>query len=217
MGECELVTWGLRTYRGALQDQLVLVRLRRRGLIGDTLVSVEHPPTITLGRNASPGDVLATRDELQDRGIEVFRSDRGGGVTFHGPGQAVVYPVVAIEELGLGVRNWVGVLENATIEVLADYDVSARQEPGAPGVWVDDAKIASLGLRIKDGVSYHGVALNVSLAVSGFDCIVPCGDTGARVTELFAVSEKRPSTEEVSARLSAAIASKVSERQLDHG
>ena len=204
--------WGRLAYTAALERQLALagaIAANEQRDTRDTIVSVEHPPTITLGRHATTADVLATEAERRARGIDLVRTDRGGKATYHGPGQAVVYPIVAISRLGLGPRRWVCLLESALRETLAGYRLSAELDADRPGVWVGGAKIASLGLRIVRGVSYHGVSLNVGLDVSGFGCIVPCGSVGERITSLSAECASPPSLEQASESLIEAIAHRV--------
>ncbi len=194
-------SWGLLPYEEALTRQLDLHCRRVGGQVGDTIVSVEHPPTVTLGRNAPAEDIVASPSELERRGIALVRSDRGGRATYHGPGQAVVYPIVDIEALRLGVRGWVCLLEKAVLATLDEYGIAGDLIPGQPGVWAHGAKIASLGLRIVRGVSYHGVSVNVSLDAAGFDCIVTCGVTAAKVTTIATETGADPTVEEVSSRL----------------
>ena len=182
------------------------------GSATDIIVTVEHPPTITLGRHASATDVIAPEADRTARGIVVVRSDRGGQATYHGPGQVVVYPIVDIARLGLGPRAWVCLLESALLEVLDGYGVAGERVEGRPGIWTggsderDMRKIASIGLRVVRGVSYHGVSLNVELDVSGFACIVPCGSAGERITSLAAECRRAPTLKDASAALVGAIA-----------
>jgi len=201
--------WGRVPYHEALDRQLTLAAAVESGTAPDTLVEVEHPPTITLGRHAKEQDVLLERSEWAARGITVVRSDRGGQATFHGPGQVVVYPIVHLARLGLGVKNWVCLLESALRDVLGAYGLLGELIAGRPGVWVEGAKIASVGLRVMRQVSYHGVSLNVGLDVSGFDYIVPCGSTGEKITSIAAARSPAPHVEEVGARLTASIASRL--------
>jgi lipoyl(octanoyl) transferase len=212
-----VVRWGRVTYREALARQLALVAAVESGAEPDTLVEVEHPPTVTLGRHAAQDDVLLSPTERAARGITVVRSDRGGKATFHGPGQVVVYPVVHLGRLGLGVKHWVCLLESALRDVLAAYGLEGALMDGRPGVWVGGAKIASIGLRVVRQVSYHGVSLNVGLDVSGFDCIVPCGSAGERITSIAAKRSPAPAAEEVAAGLTAAIASRLRSRAREKG
>ena len=144
----------------------------------DQLWLVEHPPTYTLGQ-------AGLRSHIHDPGdIPVVHSDRGGQVTYHGPGQAILYTLIDLPRRGLGVKALVSTLEQAVIEVLAGYRIDARRRPGAPGVYVDDAKVASMGLRVRRGRSYHGVAINVSMDLEPFQRINPCGYPGLRVTQI---------------------------------
>jgi len=152
--------------------------LRRGPDTGDQLWLVEHPPTYTLGQ-------AGLRSHIHDPGnIPVVHSDRGGQVTYHGPGQTILYTLIDLPRRGLGVKALVSTLEQAVIEVLADYRIDARLRPGAPGVYVDDAKIASLGLRVRRGRSYHGVAINVAMDLEPFQHINPCGYPGLPITQV---------------------------------
>ena len=180
--------WGRVPYAEALTRQLALHARRLAGEAADTLVLVEHPPTITLGRHAPTNDILADPAELARRGIEVVRSDRGGRATYHGPGQVVLYPVVSIDELGLGVKDWVCLLEGALLDALTDFGIRGERHAGTAGIWTSQGKIASIGLRVARGVSYHGVSLNACLDASVFDCIVTCGVGGERVTTMSAMA-----------------------------
>ncbi|HET9062145.1 MAG TPA: lipoyl(octanoyl) transferase LipB [Candidatus Binatia bacterium] len=201
--------WGRVAYAEALRRQLALAADVETGRAPDTLVEVEHPPTVTLGRHAPETDVLLAPDARATRGIVVARSDRGGKATYHGPGQVVVYPIVHLGRLGLGVKAWVCLLESALREVLASYGLQGKLSERRPGVWVNGAKIASIGLRVVRSVSYHGVSLNVGLDVSGFDCIVPCGSAGERITSIAAERSPAPAADEVAARLTATIAGRL--------
>ncbi len=144
----------------------------------DELWFLEHPPVYTLGRNAAPAHLL------DPGGIPVLRVDRGGQVTYHGPGQLVVYTLLDLHRLGLGVRAVVSALEGAVIDLLAERGITGRARPDAPGVYVDGAKIAALGLRVRRGCSYHGLALNVDMDLGPFAGIDPCGYRGLPVTQL---------------------------------
>lgn len=144
----------------------------------DELWALEHPPVFTQGLNGRPEHLLNPGE------IPVLTVDRGGQVTYHGPGQAVVYVLVDVRRRGLGVRRLVTHLESAVVDLLAEYGVRAVSRPDAPGVYVDDAKIASVGLRVRRGASYHGIALNVDMDLSPFQRINPCGYQGLRVTQM---------------------------------
>jgi len=164
----------------------------------DELWLVEHPPVFTVGLNGKPEHLLAPGD------IDVVKVDRGGQVTYHGPGQIVLYLLIDLRRRGLGVRALVSLMEQAVIELLAGYGIQSVARQDAPGVYVDGAKIASLGLRVRRGCSYHGLALNVDLDLAPFQRINPCGYPGLAVTRLrdLGVTDGR---EEVATRLVAIV------------
>ncbi|HEY5020752.1 MAG TPA: lipoyl(octanoyl) transferase LipB [Steroidobacteraceae bacterium] len=144
----------------------------------DQIWLLEHEPVFTLGMNADPSHLLAPGD------IPVVQIDRGGQVTYHGPGQLVVYPLIDIRRAGLGVRDLVNALERSVIDYVAQFGVQAHCRANAPGVYVEDRKLASVGLRIRRGASYHGLALNVRMDLEPFARINPCGYAGLEMTEL---------------------------------
>ena len=160
----------------------------------DQIWFLEHPPVFTLGMNARPEHVLAPAE------IPVVQIDRGGQVTYHGPGQLVVYPLIDVRRLGLGVRQLVVALENAVISLAAERDIAAAGRRDAPGVYVNERKLASIGLRIRRGSSYHGLALNVSMDLEPFRRINPCGYAGLQVTDLASLGMSL-SVEEAARRL----------------
>ena len=143
----------------------------------DELWIVEHPPVYTLGQAGKPEHILA------DVGIPIVRIDRGGQVTYHGPGQVVIYLLLDLARLKIKVRELVTAIEQGVIDFLAAHGVRAERRAGAPGVYVGDAKIAALGLKIRNGCSYHGLALNVDMDLSPFAAINPCGYAGLKVTQ----------------------------------
>ncbi len=168
---------GRRDYRECHQAMQSAVA-RLRGADHAELWVVEHPPVFTQGQAGRPEHILAPGD------IPVVQSDRGGQVTYHGPGQTVIYTLVPLKAFGLNVRALVSLLEEAVIAVLGERGVEAESRADAPGVYVRGAKIASLGLRIRHGVSYHGVALNVAMDLAPFAQINPCGYAGMAVTQV---------------------------------
>lgn len=151
---------------------------QRRGESPDEVWLVEHPPVFTLGLNGKPHHVLDARD------IPLIHTDRGGQVTYHGPGQLVAYLLFDLKRHGLGVRSLVSLIEQSVIDLLADYGIQAQARKDAPGVYVAGAKIAALGLRIKQGCSYHGLSLNIAMDLEPFSRINPCGYEGLHVTQL---------------------------------
>lgn len=151
---------------------------RRDSTTADELWLLEHPPVFTLGLAGKPEHVL-------DAGaVPVLRCDRGGQVTYHGPGQVVLYTLLDLQRAGLGVKRLVGTLEQAVIDLLAEFDIAAARREGAPGVYVADAKIAALGLRVRRGCCYHGLSFNVAMDLAPFARINPCGYAGLAVTQL---------------------------------
>ncbi len=170
-----------------LQKRLVDDRVADR--IGDRLLLLEHPAVLTLGRNSDPSHILASTSELEGRGIAVERIERGGEVTYHGPGQLVAYPIVRLHDRGLLIRPFVRALEDALIETCASLGVAAGRRDGHPGCWCDPdgdhpRKIGALGLRVERGVTYHGIALNVSVDLADFDLIDACGMPGVVSTSI---------------------------------
>ena len=190
-GPIEAVWLGRIDYRDAWALQKTLAAERAEGTIGDRLLLLEHPAVLTLGRHAEPGHVLASPEELALRGIEVIRVERGGEVTYHGPGQLVAYPILALSRRGLLIRPFVRALEGAMAETCAAFGVVAGRRDGHPGCWVDPdgaapRKIGALGIRVERGVSYHGIALNVAPNLADFDLIDPCGMPGLVSTSIAA-------------------------------
>jgi lipoyl(octanoyl) transferase len=173
----------------ALQKELVTARAADR--IGDRLLLLEHPAVLTLGRHADPAHVLASPAELASRGIDVFEVERGGEVTYHGPGQLVAYPILALAQRGLTIRPFVRALEAALIATCATLGVTADRRDGHPGCWCaidgpSPRKIGALGLRVERGVTYHGIALNVTVDLADFGLIDACGMPGVASTSIAA-------------------------------
>ena len=188
----------------SLQKRLAAARAEDR--IADQLLLLEHPPVLTLGRTSDPSHILASSDELATRGIEVVRVERGGEVTYHGPGQLVAYPILALGRRGLLVRPLVRALEDAMIESCRVMGVEADRRDGHPGCWIAPQgpaprKIGALGLRVERGVSYHGIALNVTVDLDHFELIDACGMPGVVSTSIAAERGSRdaPSTTSVEA------------------
>jgi lipoyl(octanoyl) transferase len=196
------VQLGTLDYATGLRLQQKLVELRKGGRIGDVLLLLEHTPVITLGRNAKSANVLASPQSLAEKGVELFDCDRGGDVTFHGPGQIVGYPIFDLrgfptedgKRKTLGVIEYVRRLEEVLIRTCADFRIPTERVPGLTGVWTlpsgsasgvsVQAKIAAIGVHISRGVTSHGFALNVNPDLSFFDLIVPCGITSKPVTSM---------------------------------
>jgi lipoate-protein ligase B len=166
---------GRADYGWTLELQRTLHARRRADLVPDVVITVEHNPVITFGRTGSREHLLAPPSDLRREGIEVFEVERGGNVTYHGPGQLVVYPIVDLRGHGRDVKRFVRGLEGATIATLADLEIEAGRREGYPGVWVSDRKIASIGVYVSGWVTRHGLALNVAVNPAHFAMIRPCG------------------------------------------
>jgi lipoyl(octanoyl) transferase len=176
---------GLVPYGAALELQQRLVARRRAGEISDTLLLLQHPHVITLGTSAHREHVLIDDEQGRLLGIDVFETGRGGDVTYHGPGQLVGYPIFDLKPDRCDVHRYVRDLEGVLISALLTLGVDAQRKPGLTGVWVDDAKIAAIGVRVSSGwITSHGFALNVATDLAFFDSIVPCGITRYGVTSL---------------------------------
>ena len=173
---------------------------------GPCLLCMEHPPTITMGRQADQNHLRLSLEEYRRRGLELFQTKRGGDVTYHGPGQLIAYPIGDLRQAGLSIPAWVRGHGEAICAVLAELGLSARWSDRHPGVWVDGAKVAALGFRVVHGVSTHGMALNVDCDLSAFDTIVPCGLRSLSVTSLVSLGVKAPSLEILAGRLARAVA-----------
>ncbi len=177
------VDCGRMAYGEAWALQRALVRDRQEERIPDVLLLVEHPPVITVGRAGKKTHILVPEDLLRRGGIELYEIERGGDVTYHGPGQLVGYPVLGLQRLGEDVVRYVRLLETTLIAALRPFGIAAEQLRGYPGVWVRGAKIAAIGVAVKRKVTMHGFALNVDPDLAHFDLINPCG-LGKPVTSM---------------------------------
>ena len=185
-------------YRAGLELQERLVAERRTGRINDTLVLLEHPPVITLGRNSDPRHVLDDSETLRAKGIELHEIGRGGDVTYHGPGQLVGYPIVRLEDGEKDAHAYLRNLEQGLIDVAAHYGIAASRVEGLTGIWVGQKKLAAIGVRLSTGwITSHGFALNVTTDLDGFSTIVPCGIRGRGVTSVQQLVERCPALDEV--------------------
>src|SRR5687768_3194246 len=176
---------GLISYGDALKLQAELVKQRRADEVPDTLLLLEHPHVITLGSGSHDENVLVTPEERAERGIELFDTGRGGDVTYHGPGQLVGYPIFDLKPDRQDLHRYLHDIEEALIGVLADFGLEGDRKDGLTGVWVEDRKIAAIGVRVSSGwITSHGFALNVTTDLSFFGTIVPCGITEYGVTSM---------------------------------
>jgi lipoyl(octanoyl) transferase len=196
---CALRQLGRVDYASALQLQQQLASRRKQGLIPDQLLLLEHPHVITMGRNGHAENLLASGDILARAGIAFYPTDRGGDVTYHGPGQLVGYPILDLRDWKRDVSAYVRAVEETIIATLAEYGIAAGRIPKLTGVWVGERKIAAIGVHLSRWVTSHGFALNVSTDLSYFQYIVPCGLTRP-VTSMAALGV-RASLDEVGTRL----------------
>src|SRR6202046_3028063 len=207
-----LLHLGRITYSEGLAIQQQVIAARKQNLIGDTLLLLEHPPVITLGRNSSRANVLASDEFLQQRGIELHEVNRGGDVTYHGPGQLVGYPIIDLRgdlpgKKGphLGPVDYVRLLEEVLIRTCGNFGVMTQRICKLTGVWtiaggsIREKKIAAIGVHVSQGITSHGFALNVTTDLRDFEWIIPCGITDRQVTslELEAHSDRQPTMESV--------------------
>jgi lipoyl(octanoyl) transferase len=177
------VDLGLQPYTKVHALQVELAAARHRGMLDqDLFLCVEHPPVFTLGRHASRGHLGVSESFLAERGIELVEIERGGEITFHGPGQLVLYPIISLKQRHLRVVDYVCLLEELMLRLAADCGVAASRDPRNHGVWVGDNKLGSIGIAIRHGVAFHGLALNVALDLTPFGWINPCGLIGVGIT-----------------------------------
>ena len=179
-----LLNLGIEPYGPMQELQNTLVDWRQRELIGDVLLLLEHTPVITMGRRANEAHILASGEVLAREGIEVHHTERGGDVTYHGPGQLVGYPIIHLPSYDLGASDYMHLLEEVISRSLADFGIVTHRREGFIGVWVGPNKIAALGARIKRGVTFHGFALNVAPNMFHWTLIIPCGITDGGVTSM---------------------------------
>ena len=191
---------GLVRYADALELQAELVKQRRAGEIPDTLLLLQHPHVITLGSGAHDDNVLVSAEERAARGIELFDTGRGGDVTYHGPGQLVGYPILDLKPDRQDLHRYLRDLEEVLIAVLAEFGLVGGRKEGLTGAWVDDRKLAAIGVRVSSGwITSHGFALNVSTDLSFFGAIVPCGITQYGVGSISGELARAVAMEEVEA------------------
>jgi len=191
------VDLGTVPYPDALILQHKLVEAVSRGTISGAVLLLEHPPVFTLGQRGGLENLRVPPAFLEQSGISVIQAERGGNITFHGPGQLVVYPVIDLKPAGLSVAGYVEALEEVMIRTAADWHISACRNPSGRGVWVGAAKLGSIGIRVRRTVSFHGLALNVSVSLTPFDWINPCGLEGVCMTSMAQVAGRDISMSDV--------------------
>jgi lipoate-protein ligase B len=189
-------------YQRALALQRSVVKAKNEERLGeDLLLLLEHPPVFTLGRRGGKENLTVSEEFLQDRSIPLVQIERGGNITYHGPGQLVAYPIVALSRMKLAVTDFVDGLESVMIRIASDFGVSAARDARNRGAWVGDSKVGSIGINIRHGVAFHGFALNVDPDLTPFSWINPCGLAGVGITSL--AKEAGPSVTMVKARKAA--------------
>ena len=195
---CWIVRAGTMDYSVALSLQRSLLTARRSGLIDNVLLLLEHPPTYTIGRRLRANEHLLYGEEtLKARGIQVYETDRGGDITYHGPGQLVGYTIFDIAAWYQDVFRFLRDLEAVIIRLLGDFGIEARRVQGITGVWVEDRKVAGLGIRVSWWIAMHGFSLNVNPDLAMYEGIVPCGISDREVTSLERILDRPVTIEEV--------------------
>jgi lipoyl(octanoyl) transferase len=198
---CHVEQLGLVDYARALDLQKEKVAQRKAGAIPDTLLLLEHPHVYTLGRNARRENLLVSAEWLASRGAQVFETDRGGDVTYHGPGQLVGYPILDLTKHRRDISWYMRSLEEVFVRTARDFGIAAGRSPGAPGVWVGNDKLVAMGVHLSRWVTSHGFALNVNTDLSYFDWIIPCGLPDRGVTSLARLLGRRVEMEAVTVRV----------------
>jgi lipoate-protein ligase B len=198
---CKVWNLGLMKYGEAWELQRRLHRQRVEGEHSDVLLLLEHPPTLTLGKAGALDNVLISRERLAQQGISLFFIDRGGDVTYHGPGQLVGYPILDLRKRGKNLHRYIHDLEEIMLRTLRDFSIDGYRDEGHPGVWVNREEIAAIGLSVRRWVTMHGFALNVNTNLNHFTCINPCGFTDRKATSMSKILGRTISMEAVAEQL----------------
>ena len=194
---------GLQDYNSTWQEMVSFTE-NRDNHTEDELWTLEHRSVFTQGLSGKPEHLLRETE------IEVIKSDRGGQITYHGPGQLIVYCLIDIKRLGIGVKQMVSIIEKSIIELLSDFSISSHKIPGAPGVYVDGSKIAALGLKVKRGKTYHGLSLNVDMNLSPYNLINPCGYKDLKIPHISNLTDNKPDLDKIKKQLTKNLAKYVS-------
>jgi lipoate-protein ligase B len=192
---------GLSEYIKILQLQHNLIDKRHQNKIPNTVLIVEHPAVITLGARQSANKLMISRDELAQKNINIVEIRRGGGTTAHNPGQLVFYPIINLKQLGLGISEYIRELENIGAKLIELIGVNSSRRKGFPGLWVDQRKIASIGVRVSKFITYHGMAINIQNDLRIFNFIKPCGLEDVEMTSVLKESGKKHSMKQVKKKL----------------
>ncbi len=198
---CRVLRLGRLEYGAAYSVQEDLVDKRIKGEIEDTLICLEHEPVFTIGRGGSRENILITEEERIRENIDLWETNRGGALTYHGPGQLVVYPIFDLNCYGRDAHRFIRLLEEVTIRTLTEYEIGACRIQGLTGVWVDQKKVASIGIGVKKWVSFHGLSLNVAPDMKHFSYINPCGLGKGKMTSMKEFSGENISVDEVMEKL----------------
>jgi lipoyl(octanoyl) transferase len=205
LNTCLIIELGLIQYAAAFAVQERVVAARKGGKIGDVLLLCEHPHVITMGRNGKREHLLASENVLKQKGVELYETNRGGDVTYHGPGQIVGYPILDLGAIRKDVRWYVRMLEEAMIRATAEFGITAQREEGKTGVWVGDEerseKLAAIGVHLSRWVTSHGFAYNVATDLRYFDLMVPCGIAGRKATSLEKLLGRAVGREEAATKI----------------
>jgi lipoate-protein ligase B len=179
-----IIDLGVTDYEETYRIQREFVRRRKLGEIGDSVILTEHFPVFTIGRTGSEENLLVKKEDLKSGGIKVLRVDRGGDITFHGPGQLVIYPIIDLKNRDKDLHSYMRDAEETVIRFLRRYSISSGRINGKTGVWVSAEKIASIGIAASDWITYHGISININADLNFFSMINPCGMPGIKVTSL---------------------------------
>ncbi|AHF97241.1 MAG: lipoyl(octanoyl) transferase LipB [Desulfurella sp.] len=191
MNKCSVYRLGVVEYSKAYQIQHELVKKKLNESLQDVLLLLEHPPTITLGKSGKIENIVVEKTVLEKHNIALHFVDRGGDVTYHGPGQLVGYPIIDIEEENLTFHDYIHNLEQTIIDTLSVFGLKAYRKENYRGVWTDSGKIASIGIRIVKKITMHGFALNVNPNLNHFNFIIPCGLSNEHMTSIFEITQNR--------------------------
>ena len=194
---------GLTEYSDALRWQRDIRRRVIEDKGEDTLLLLEHPPTITIGKSGGLDNILVSEDELAERGISLFFTDRGGDVTYHGPGQLVAYPVINLKNHGMNAHQYVHDLEEVVIGTLSDFSIKGCRDETHAGIWVENSEIGAIGNNLRKWVTMHGIALNVNIDLNPFSMINPCGFTDRKATSIAEILCRDVSMKEVTEKFMA--------------
>ncbi|NQT45975.1 MAG: lipoyl(octanoyl) transferase LipB [Candidatus Omnitrophica bacterium] len=182
--ECQIIDLGLSDYREALLAQKSIVEDRKADKREDALIITEHRPVFTVGRSGSLKNLLADSSSLKASGIDILRVDRGGDITFHGPGQLVAYPIIKLRDEERDIHKFLRRLENIAISFLGEFEIEVRRREGMTGVWVGESKVVSIGIGLSRWVTYHGLSINICPDMRHFSMIVPCGIEGCKTVSM---------------------------------